>query len=295
MTTPVVPLWEHPLTNAEHTLVLAGLVVVALILLATLVRVRFGADESRGVFRTASLTASSVVAIALVSYLGLIAAFLTGYTMQDGLWRPGPTAQLAWSLRYMDWAVTVPLLVVELVAVSALTDGTTARVRRIGMVSAAVMVACGFLGAFVVGEGTDFAAYAGLGVAGAVCFGVLYVLVVRMLTITLPRIPAQARPPYRSAVVLLLVTWLVYPIVYGIGGVVEGGAWVVVGQLAFCAADVVAKVGFGTLVHRTAVLRSRAAEDADPSTTRRPRQAGAETVWVADDRRLDFDEDDLHR
>ena len=288
----IVPPWEVALTPAEHTLVLAALVVTALALLSPLVRIRFTADESRGVFRTASLNANSVVAVAFLSYLGLIAAFLTGYRLEGGLWRPGDTAQLAWAVRYMDWAVTVPLLMIELVAVSSLTRTATQVVRRVGMTGAVLMVASGFTGAFLVGDGRDFVAYAALGGLGAAFFGVLYVLVVWTLSRTLPRIPLPARTSYRSAVLLLLVTWLVYPVVYGIAGVTASAVWVVVGQLAYCAADLVAKIGFGTLVHRTAVLRSRAAEDADPSPTRRPRQPRADPVWVTDDRRLEFDEED---
>jgi hypothetical protein len=77
--------------------------------------------------------------------------------------------------------------------------------------------------------------------------------------------------------------------VYGLQGVTSGGAWATVGQLVLCGADVAAKIGFGSLIHRTAVLRSRADEEADP-TTRRPRQAQADSVWVDHSTALQFDD-----
>lgn len=285
------PPWTTTLTQSEHDLILFAMVAAALSLLATLVRVRFTAGEAHGTFRVASLTANAVVAIAFVSYLGIITAFVLGYTQHGGSYTPNSGARLSWEMRYMDWVVTVPLLVIELIAISALSESIASRIRRVGMVSAAAMIICGFLGAFVVAGGTDRTAYVLLGVAGAVFFAVLYGLFVYAMRVSLPRLPEVARKPYRSAAVLLLITWLVYPIVYGLVGAFTGGAVVVIAQVALCAADMVAKIGFGLLVHRTSVLRSRNDESLDPSTVRRPRRAQNDSVYVADTRAVEFDED----
>ncbi|GAA4756954.1 hypothetical protein GCM10025783_32940 [Amnibacterium soli] len=289
--TMLQPPWSVVLTQSEHDLILFAMVAAGLSLLATLVRVRFTSGEAHGSFRVASLTANAVVAIAFVSYLAIIAAFVMGYTQVGGEYRPNSGARLSWELRYMDWVVTVPLLVLELVAISALAQPTADRIRRIGMVSAVAMIASGFLGAFIVAGGRDSTSYALLGVLGAVFFAVLYGLFVYAMRVSLPRLPAAARGSYRSAAVVLLITWLAYPIVYGLVGAFTGGAVVVVAQLALCAADMIAKIGFGTLVHRTAVLRSRNDESLDPSTVRRPRPASRDSVYVADSRVVEFDEE----
>jgi bacteriorhodopsin len=159
------------------------------------------------------------------------------------------------------------------------------------MVSAAAMIVCGFLGAFIVANGTDPTAYVLLGVGGALFFAVLYGLFVYAMRVSLPRLPVIARGPYRSATVVLLLTWLAYPIVYGLVGAFTGGVIVVIAQLALCAADMVAKIGFGSLVHRTSVLRSRNDESLDPSTVKRPRTARNDSVYVTDSRVVDFDAD----
>jgi bacteriorhodopsin len=279
-----------PLTQSEHDLILFGSVATALALLATLVRVRFTSTESHGVFRVASLTANAVVAIAFVSYLAIIGSFVLGYTQHGDVYVPNPGARLSWEFRYMDWVVTVPLLVLELVDISAIGARAATAVRRVGMVSAAAMIALGFLGAFIVHGGTDRGTYTLFGLFSAVCFAVLYGLFFGVMRTSLPRLPEGARSPYRAAVIILLVTWLIYPISYGLVGAFAGGSVVVVAQLGLCAADMIAKIGFGTLVHRTAVLRSRNDEGLDPSTIRRPRAAQNDSVYVADSRLIEFDD-----
>ncbi|MGN6744469.1 MAG: bacteriorhodopsin [Amnibacterium sp.] len=284
----IQPPWTAPLTQAQHDLVLFGLVATGLTLFATLVRVRFTARESAGAYRAASLTASGVVAIAFIAYLGVTLAFVFGYrttgTLGSLVYEPLPIARYAWALRYMDWSATVPLLVIELVSISSLNARALWWTRRIGMISAVAMIGSGFLGAFIVTTGRSSFTYTLFGLIGAVFFGVLYLLFFRAMLASLPRLPEAARSSYRSAIVLLLSTWLLYPIVYGMCGVFAGGAVAVISQLAFCAADLIAKVGFGGLVHRTAVLLSRNQEDLDPGRPRRSRAPLNDSVYISDTR-----------
>lgn len=290
MTDPLIQPWTVTLTASEHDLILFGLVATALTLLATLVRVRFSSGESQGTFRVASLTASAVVALALVSYLTLITTFTLGYIQQpDGTFHPNGIAKYAWELRYMDWVVTVPLLVIEFVAVSALASSTATWIRRIGMAAAITMIALGFLGAFVVDSGQNRVTYTFFGVGAAACFGLLYALLISTVRKSLPQLPQSAARPYKAAIVLLLTTWLLYPIAYGVSGLFASSTAVVIGQLALCVADMLAKIGFGTLVHRTSVLRSRHDDDLDPSTPARPRSPARDSMYVTDPRTLDFD------
>lgn len=284
------PPWTAVLTDGEHTLMLFAVTAAALALLATLVRVRFSSAEVQGEYRTASLTANAVVAIAFASYVLVLAALIAGYRRTPSGWVPTDFLSFAWSFRYADWAITVPLLVVEILAVSIVFSRRRSWIRSLGMSLAVVMILLGFLGAFVVGDGRDLGALILLGVLSALCFAALTALVVGVALRTLPRLPPVARSPYRAAVVVLLVAWFVYPIVYGLQGTTSGGGWAVTGVVALSVADVVAKVGFGSLIHRTGVLRSRADEEASPTTERRPRQPEADMLWVEDQGAYERDE-----
>jgi len=286
----VAPPWTAVLTDGQHTLVLFAVTAAALALVATLVRVRFASGEVQGEYRTASLTANAVVAIALVAYVLVLASLIAGYHRTAAGWTPNEFTSFGWAFRYADWAITVPLLVVELLAVSIVfSPERRSRTRGAGMVLAFLMILLGFLGGFVVGDGRSFAALLGFGLLSAACFVALAALIVVDALHTLPRLPPQVRSPYRAAVLLLLTVWFVYPIVYGLQGTTSGGAWAVTSVIALSAADVIAKVGFGSLVHRTAVLRSRADEDASPTTERRPRQPQADMLWVGEQTRYERD------
>jgi bacteriorhodopsin len=154
-----------------------------------------------------------------------------------------------------------------------------------------LMIALGFLGAFVIDDGRSFGALLLLGALSALCFIALYVLITGVARSTLPRITTAARSPYRAATVLLLTVWFVYPIVYGVQGITSGGIWATIGSVALCSADLVAKVGFGSLIHRAAVLRSRADEDASPTADRRPRPPEADSLYVEESTRYERDPD----
>jgi hypothetical protein len=79
----------------------------------------------------------------------------------------------------------------------------------------------------------------------------------------------------RNATTVLLASFGVYPLVYAIPVFADvTPAWSATVQVAYSAADVVAKVGFGLLVHEVALLRTaedvRAGEDTHP-----------EPVWIS--------------
>jgi bacteriorhodopsin len=273
----IIAPWAAPLTDAERSLIEYGVVVAGLALLAMLIRTWLVRSEVSGRYRPAVAASMGVLAVAFLSYVAVAVAITTGYTRVGDVWVPGDHAVWAWSVRYMEWAISVPLLVVELMAVSTLRGRTLSRIRSIGVGAAFLMITAGYMGGIVVGGGEDRSALLLWGVISAVFFGLLYTVVLYTVLHSLPALPSLARPTYRNAMVLLMVTWFVYPIVFGLQGWTEGGGWAVVGQLVLCAADVVAKVGFGVQIHRVAKLRT--AFDVDAGLDTHP-----ESLWIDGER-----------
>src|SRR4051794_7168619 len=254
----VVAPWNAPLTDAERSLILYGMVVAGFALGAALLRMVASRSEIGPRYRPATTAGTGVAAVAAASYVVLALGFLLGYDHRGGLWVPNDAAVLSWSPRFMDWSVTVPLLVVELIAVSAVTGRLARRLRSIGIAAAFLMILLGYLGGVVIEGGTDPGALATWGSASSVCFAVLDAVIIVTVVKSMPSLPATARGPYRAAMVLLLVVWFVYPVVFGLQGVTEGGEWTTAEQLVLCAADVAAKVGYGVLLGRVARLRTAA-------------------------------------
>jgi bacteriorhodopsin len=240
--------WTVDLTDGQHSLIQYAIVVAAFALAAMLTRMWSARREVSDRYRPAIHASVAVCTVALLSYLLLAFEFQTGYRFSDGLWRPLPSASGTWSARYMDWTVSVPLLVVEIVAVSAVMGRAASRARWVGGVAAVLIV--------VIEGGTDFGALLWLGIASSVCFVVVYAVVISVVLRSLPVLPASTRAPLTAAMVVLLVVWFVYPVVYGLQGLASGGAWTTAQHVMFSVADVVAKVVFGLLLLRVARLRT---------------------------------------
>lgn len=271
--THVVPPWTVALTDAEHALMQFGATVVAFGLVAMLTRLVSARSEVGDRYRPAVHAGIAVTTVAFLSYVLLIVEFGVGYSRIGGLWVPGTEAVGTWSARYMDWTVTVPLLVVEVIAVSALIGAAAERARLIGVSAAVLMTVLGYLGAIVLLGDEHFGARLAVGIASASCFVVVYAVVVFAVLRSLPVLPVAARAPLRRAMVVLVVSWFVYPIVFGLQGVVSGGGWTVTEHLLLCAADLVAKVVCGLQLLR--VARARTAADVVAGDDVHP-----ESIWI---------------
>jgi bacteriorhodopsin len=265
--------WSVGLSDGEHALIQYGTGVAALCLFAMLTRMWSARREVGDRYRPAVHASVAVCAVAFLSYLLLLASLQTGYTRHGGMWVPNAGAIGSWTSRYMDWTINVPLMIVEVVAVSSLIGRAAARARWIGCTAAVLMVVLGFLGGVVVRGGTDFGVRLGLGIASAVCFVVVDAVVVMVVLRSLPVLPAAARAPMTTAMAVLLVVFFVYPAVYGVQGIVSSGAWTVTEQLLYSGADVVAKVLFGLLLLR--VARIRTASDVLAEDDVHP-----ESIWI---------------
>ena len=129
----VVAPWNVPLTDAEHSLALYGIVVAAFALGAALLRMWATRTDVSPRYRPAALTGVGVTARRLRllrRHRRCCSCSATTTSAGSGGRTTPPT--FAWSARFMDWSVSVPLLVVELIAVSALAGRLARRLRARG-------------------------------------------------------------------------------------------------------------------------------------------------------------------
>ncbi|WP_369069449.1 bacteriorhodopsin [Kineococcus terrestris] len=262
------------LSSGQHDLISYSLTVAGLALFAQFVRTWNSTGEVGARYRPALLASLCVTGVAFLSYVYLVVKFDQGYAYSGGGYVPTPAALSTLTPRYMDWSVTVPLLMVEFLAVSALT-GSRARAVRAALVTAAfLMIFTGFLGAAVVGSGTSQTALLAWGAVSTVFYAALHVLLVRVLRASKGSMGPQAYATYRNAGILLLSVWGWYPIAYAIHNWLPGAGWTTTIQVGFSFADIAAKVGFGALIHKVAKLRT--AEDVRAGEETHP-----EDVWIS--------------
>ncbi|CPR08493.1 Green-light absorbing proteorhodopsin precursor [Mycobacterium bohemicum DSM 44277] len=158
--------------------------------------------------------------------------------------------------RYVDWLLTVPLLLTELVVVLALARKLQSSLLRRLIPASAVMIGLGYPGEI----SGDNAVRNIFGLLSTIPFlYILYVLFVE-LTRSLDRQPAAVRSTVSGIRFLLLATWGVYPLAYIIplyASHAGAAAWVAK-QGGYSVADILAKCLYGLLIYKIARLKSAA-------------------------------------
>lgn len=156
--------------------------------------------------------------------------------------------------RYVDWILTVPLLLFEAIAVLALAPLVRKNLMLKLIPAAILMIALGYPGEIT----SDLTAKAIWGALSTIPFlYILYVLFAE-LSKSMRTQPEQVRKDLNGLRWLLLATWGVYPISYlmpmlGIDGP-DAFVW---RQVGYSIADVLAKCWFGLLIYKIAREKSR--------------------------------------
>jgi len=208
-------------------------------------------------YRNALVMSSMVTFIAGYHYLRIFDSFKHATT--DGtVLLDGSQNAFNEAYRYVDWLLTVPLLLVEVVAVLALTrEVSRSLIMRLVPASAA-MIALGYPGEIATGPDAQNTQIL-FGVLSTIPFiYILYVLFVE-LGKSLERQPEGVAKSISNLRLLLIATWGVYPIAYmfNIWGTETQGSFVAV-QVGYTLADVLAKCVFGLTILKIARMKSMA-------------------------------------
>ncbi len=156
--------------------------------------------------------------------------------------------------RYVDWLLTVPLLLVELILVMNLPRReTVTKGVRLGAL-AALMIVLGYPGEISSGAGASFL----WGALSMIPFlWIVYELFVGLKD-AIAKQPEDVRGLVNTARWVTVLAWAFYPVVYfaGIFFGLGGGVSETVVQVGYTIADIVAKAGFGLLIYLIAVRKS---------------------------------------
>ena len=220
-------------------------------------------------YRQALIVSAMVTFIAGYHYIRIFNSFTEAYVaVGDGT---PATARNAMSdvlvngdgfnegYRYVDWLLTVPLLLFEAVAVLALAPQIRKSLLLKLIPASALMIILGYPGEIAV----DTATKTVWGVLSTLPFiYILYVLFVE-LSKAAKNQPTQVGKDLSGLRWLLLATWGVYPISYllpmlGIAGA-DSFVW---RQVGYSLADVLAKCLFGLLIYKIAREKSFADDPA---------------------------------
>jgi bacteriorhodopsin len=208
-------------------------------------------------YRQALVVSAMVCGIAAYHYFRIFAsfkeAFVTDAVGGRGVYGQAVGRSFNEGYRYVDWLLTVPLLLVELVVVLTLAKALQSSLLHRLIPAAAAMIILGYPGEI---SSSNLMRHV-FGLLSTVPFlYILYVLFVE-LTKSLDRQPAPVRRTVSRMRILLVATWGVYPIAYLVPLLGFDGASAWVGkQAGYSIADILAKAFYGLLIFRIARLKS---------------------------------------
>ena len=206
-------------------------------------------------YRTAVMVSATVTAIAAYHYFRMFENFSHAFAI-DGVNNP---AAYNVGYRYVDWLLTVPLLLVELVAVLALAKAAQSSILNRLVPAAAAMIVLGYPGDARLNIMDIPASVWGL-LSTIPFLYILYVLFIE-LGKSLTRQSAEVQKKVKILRLLLIATWGVYPITFilAMDGTSVGADAFVAREVGYSIADILAKCLFGLIIY--SIARIKSAED----------------------------------
>merc|ERR1711879_407257 len=132
--------------------------------------------------------------------------------------------------RYMDWLLTVPLLLMEIILTMKLSpEESSSYCKQLGVASAAMMV---FL-------------------------TIVYTLLIGLADATAREDDPEVKSMISLSQVVTVISWCTYPVVYLFPMFGIGGAQAVVAvQVGYCVSDIISKCGVGLFIYQITALKS---------------------------------------
>merc|ERR1719215_1658896 len=214
-------------------------------------------------YQTALIISGLVTFIAAYHYMRIFNSWTEAY--HYGL-EKGPQPQLTGipfndAYRYMDWLLTVPMLLMEIILVMKLSsEESSSKCLSLGF-AAALMIVLGYPGELIV-EGDLGVRWFYWGLAMVPFVYIVYELLVGLADATAKEPDEGVKSKIRLAQIVTVISWLTYPVVYVFPMIGFVGAEAVVAiQCGYCASDIISKCGVGLIIYQVTAAKSALERD----------------------------------
>jgi bacteriorhodopsin len=234
-------------------------------MMATTVFLWFRASAVQDKFKSAVLISGLVTFIAAYHYMRIFNSWVEAYHYPkveavDGSVQIGDPVLTGVpfndAYRYMDWLLTVPLLLIEILLVMNLDkQDFSCKAKTLG-VAAALMIVTGYYGELFVGS--NLAPRWNCWYVSMAFF--LYIccqLLVGLAAATNSEADPVVKRKIQVAQYMTVVSWCTYPIVYlfPMFGITESKAVVAI-QIGYCVSDIISKCGVGLVIYEISYAKS---------------------------------------
>ncbi|MEQ6884681.1 bacteriorhodopsin-like [Salicola sp. Rm-C-2C1-2] len=213
-------------------------------------------------YRMAVTITGLVTAIAAYHYLQIMLSWDHAASVQAGeVVTSGEPFNRAY--RYVDWLLTVPLLLIELILVMKFTQQETInKSLKLGG-AAALMIVLGYPGEVAETIGTRMIFW----ILSMIPFLYIVYQLVIGLRESIEKQPENVKKLIHIASYLVIASWAFYPIVYLFPLVgFTGGSAIVAVETGYTIADIVAKAVFGLFIFTIALRKSENEESGSGSS-----------------------------
>merc|ERR1712193_412800 len=227
-------------------------------MMATTMYLWFRSTAVQDKFKSAVIISGLVTFIAAYHYIRIFNSWVEAYKYTADKPYPELTGvPFNDAYRYMDWLLTVPLLLIEILLVMKLDEATySSKAWTLGVTSA-LMIVSGYYGELVV---TGNLAPRWICWFISMCFSLN---IVRELLVGLAAATGSEADPVvagkiRTAQVMTVISWCTYPVVYLFPMLgIAASTSVVSIQIGYCVSDIVSKCGVGLVIYQITYAKSQ--------------------------------------
>jgi len=234
-------------------------------MMATTVYLFFRASAVQDKFKSAVLISGLVTFIAAYHYVRIFNSWVEAYSYSAGevkngaleIGNPALTGvPFNDAYRYMDWLLTVPLLLIEILLVMKLDEATYgAKSKSLG-VGSALMIVSGYYGELCV-SGDLTPRWVCWFISMCFFLYIVYELLVGLAAATNSESDPVIKSKIQTAQVMTVISWCTYPVVYlfPMLGITASSAVVGI-QIGYCVSDIISKCGVGLVIYQITYAKS---------------------------------------
>jgi len=248
----------YPMTDAQFQLVYNVLSFSLASMMATTLFLWLKVYSVAAKFQTPVIISGLVTFIAAYHYLRIFNSWVGAYEYNLKDANPQITGvPFNDAYRYMDWLLTVPMLLMEIVLVMNLTaEEASQKCWTLGA-AAALMIVLGYPGELIIEQqhlGTRWFYWA---LAMVPFLFIVHQLLVGLADATSKESDPAISAKIRMAQVVTVISWLTYPVVYVFPMLgLAGGQAVIAIQCGYCASDIISKCGVGLIIYNITAAKS---------------------------------------
>jgi bacteriorhodopsin len=248
----------YAMTDLQYQAVYNVLSFALASMMATTLYLWFRMSAVKDQYQSAVCISGLVTFIAAYHYFRIFNSWVGAYKYAVDVTDPTLTGvPFNDAYRYMDWLLTVPLLLIEILLVMKLDDKTySSKAWTLGAGSA-LMIVSGYYGELVVtGDLTPRWVCWAL----SMCFFlyIVYELLVGLSAATNSEANPEIKGKIQTAQVMTVISWCTYPVVYLFPMLGINAATSVVSiQIGYCVSDIISKCGVGLVIYQISYAKSK--------------------------------------